>query len=67
MGYFKPNTKSAIKLAIAVKSLTAGLAGMAYFSNNQDYVAIIGATGLILNEIINFLSDATKTESEVEK
>lgn len=66
MGYFKPNTKGAIKLAVAVKSLTVGMAGLAYFSGNPHYIMWIGMTGLAANEVINFLSDATKEDAKCE-
>lgn len=55
--YFKGNSKKAIKLAMAVKSLTAGLAAMSYFSGKPGLAMIIGAIGLTANEVINFLSD----------
>lgn len=63
MGYFKPNTKKAIKLAIAVKGLTASLAAMAFVTNNTTYLAIVLIVGAVANEAINFLSDDTKTET----
>lgn len=66
MGYFKPNSKKAIKLAIAVKGLTASLAAMAFVNENQKYMMIILVVGAIANEAINFLSDDTKTTEEDE-
>lgn len=60
MSYFKPNTKTAIKLAMAIKGLTASLAGMAYVSSNIHLMMIVMVAGAIANEAINFLSDGTK-------
>jgi hypothetical protein len=60
MSYFKPNTKKAMKLAIAVKGLTASLATMAFIHNNEKYTIIVLIAGAIANEAINFLSDDTK-------
>jgi len=60
MGYFKPNTKKAIKLAVAVKGLTASLAAMAFVSDNKNYLMVVLIVGAIANEAINFMSDATK-------
>ena len=59
MGYFKPNTKTAIKLAIAVKSLTGALTAMAFVSEKPNYMMIIMLVGAVANEAINFLSDST--------
>ena len=60
MGYFKPNTKKAIKLAVAVKGLTASLAAMAFVNDNKNYLMVILIVGALANEAINFMSDATK-------
>ena len=60
MSYFKPNTKKAIKLAIAVKGLTGSLALMAFINDNPKYMMIVLIVGAIANETINFLSDDTK-------
>ena len=60
MGYFKPNTKKAIKLAIAIKGLTASLAAMAYMNDKPNLMFGIMIVGAIANEAINFLSDNTK-------
>lgn len=60
MGYFKPNSKKAIKLAIAIKGLTASLAAMAFFAEKPSYIMVIMVIGAISNEAINFFSDDTK-------
>ena len=60
MGYFKPNTKKAIKLAIAIKGLTASLATMAYMNDKPNLMFGVMIVGAIANEAINFLSDNTK-------
>jgi hypothetical protein len=60
MGYFKPNTKKAIKLAIAIKGLTASLAAMAYMNDKPNLMFGVMIVGAIANEAINFLSDNTK-------
>ena len=60
MGYFKPNTKKAIKLAIAIKGLTASLTAMAFISEKPNVMLIIMIVGAAANEAINFLSDDTK-------
>lgn len=62
MGYFKPNTKAAIKLAVAVKGLTASLVAMAYVNEKQNVMFAIMIVGAVANEVINFLSDATKEQ-----
>jgi len=64
MGYFKPNTKKAIKLAVAVKGLTASLAAMAFVNDNKDYLMVVLIVGAVANEAINFFSDATKTDKD---
>lgn len=66
MGYFKPNTKQAIKLAIAVKGLTASFATMAFVNDNTKYMMIVLVVGAIANEAINFFSDDTKHKVENE-
>ena len=63
MGYFKPNTKKAIKLAVAVKGLTVSLAAMAFVNDDKNYLMIVLIVGAVANEAINFLSDATKKDS----
>jgi hypothetical protein len=62
MGYFKPNTKKAIKLAMAVKGLTASMVAMAFVNDNKTLLIITLMVGAISNEAINFLSDATKEQ-----
>lgn len=64
MSYFKPNTKAAIKVALAIKGLTASLAGMAYVSSNIHLMMGVMVTGAVANEVINFLSDDTKDKKE---
>lgn len=59
MSYFKPNTKRAIKLAMAIKGLTASLTTMAYVNDKPNWMFIIMIIGAIANEVINVLSDAT--------
>lgn len=63
MGYFKPNSKNAIKLAIAVKSLTGVFAANAAFSGDPKTALIIFIIGAVANEVINFLSDDTEKKS----
>lgn len=60
MGYFKPNTKKAIKLAVAIKGLTASLTAMAYVNDKPNLMFIIMIVGAVANEAVNFLSDGTK-------
>ena len=60
MGYFKPNTKMAIKVALAIKGLTASMVTMAYVNNKPNYMFIIMMIGAAANELINILSDATQ-------
>ena len=62
MGYFKPNTKKAIKLAVAVKGLTASMVAMSFVNDNKTLLIITLMVGAIANEAINFLSDATKEQ-----
>ena len=65
MGYFSPNTRTAIKLAIAIKSLTASLTAMAFVADKPTYMMIIIITGALANEAINFLSDDTKHNDSI--
>ena len=60
MGYFKPNSKKAIKLAIALKGLTAALAAMSFVTAKPQLFIAVLIVGAIANEAINFFSDATK-------
>ncbi|MBP9688476.1 MAG: hypothetical protein KBE91_02620 [Bacteroidia bacterium] len=62
MKYFKPNSKKAIKLAIAIKGLTASLTAMAFFNDKPKYMFAIMIIGAIANEAINFFSD---TENDI--
>lgn len=55
--YFKPNSKRAIKLATALKGLTATMATMAYVEGKPNFLFIIMIVGALANETINFLSD----------
>lgn len=57
MKYFKPNSKKAIKLAIAIKGLTASLTAMAFFNDKPNYMFAIMIVGAIANEAINFFSE----------
>ena len=59
MGYFKPNTKKAIRLAMAIKGLSATIGASAYFSGHQHAGIIVLIIGAVCNEMINFLSDST--------
>lgn len=58
--YFKPNTKQAIKLALAIKGLTASLTTMAYVNDKPNLMFTIMIIGAIANELINYFSDATE-------
>jgi len=60
MGYFKPNTKKAIKLAMAIKGLTASLTAMAFINDKPNIMFGIMIIGALANEAINFLSDGSK-------
>lgn len=60
MSYFKPNTKMAIKLAVAIKGLTATLVAMACVNSNANLMFAIMLAGAVANEAINFMSDDTK-------
>lgn len=64
MGYFKPNTKQAIKLAMAIKGLTASLTAMAFIADKPKYMMVIMIIGAVANEVINLLSDDTKTTTD---
>jgi hypothetical protein len=64
--YFKPNTKLAIKFAIAIKGLTASLVAMAYVSNKPNLMFGIMIVGAVMNELINFLSDKTDESTKSE-
>lgn len=66
MGYFKPNTNKAIKLAIAIKSLTGVLAGSTFFMGDAKAAFIIFLVGAVANEVINFLSDTNENPSPAE-
>lgn len=65
MGYFKPNTKKAIKLAMAVKGLSATLGTSVYFSGYPTFGIGCFITGAVLNELINFLSDSTNENTPI--
>lgn len=58
--YFKPNTRSAIKVAMGIKGFTASLATMAYINSNPHLMFGVMLIGAVANEAINFLSDDTK-------
>lgn len=63
MSYFKPNTKKAIKLATAIKGLTATIGTSTYFSGHQNIGIATLIIGAVLNELINFLSDSTSEDT----
>jgi len=65
MAYFKPNSKKAIKLALAVKSFTGVLAGSIWVTGDSKTALIVFIVGAIANEVINFLSDDTKSKDDV--
>ena len=65
MSYFKPNTKKAIKLAIAIKSLTGTLAGASFVMADPNYTIAILVIGALANEAINFLSDNENPNSKI--
>lgn len=67
MGYFKPNSKKAIKLAIAVKSFTGVLAGSIWVSGDSKSALIVFIIGAAANEVINFLSDDEKESKRKDK
>ena len=48
------NNKKLVKLAIALKGITASLAGYAYFASDIHLMALIGLIGAIANEVINY-------------
>ena len=59
MGYFKPNTKKAIKLAMFVKGITASI-GVSALLSDYKWVGIATLIiGAVANELINVLSDNT--------
>lgn len=64
MSYFKPNTKQAIKLAVAIKGITAALTGMAYVTNKANMMFAVMVVGALATEAINFFSDDTKKPGE---
>lgn len=66
MGYFSPNTKKAIKLAIAVKSLTGVLGASVWVAGESKAALIIFIVGAVANEAINFLSDDTNEKPATE-
>lgn len=55
--YFKPNSKKAIKIAMAIKGLTASLTAMAFVEDSKNWMMIIMILGAVANEAINFLSE----------
>lgn len=57
MSYFKPNTKRAIKIATAIKSLTATVATTTYVMASAEWTLVVVMVGAVANEAINFLSD----------
>lgn len=63
MAYFKPNSKQAIKIAVAVKGLTASVVAMAYVNDKPNLMFILMIVGAVANEAINFLSDGTKQDN----
>lgn len=58
MKYFKPNSKKAIKIATAIKGLTATLATFAYVNDKPNLMFVIMIIGAVANEAINFFSEA---------
>ena len=58
--YFKPKTKLAIRIAIAIKGLTASLVAMAYVSEKPNLMFGIMVVGAMANELVNFLSDGSE-------
>lgn len=65
MSYFKPNTKRAIKLAMAIKALTATLGTSTYFAGYPNFGIGCFIVGAVANETINFLSDETNPETKL--
>ena len=64
-GYFKPNTKKAIKLAIFIKGVTASMATAAYIIQRPTAMFVIMIIGAIANETINLLSDSSDPNSKI--
>ena len=64
-GYFKPNTKKAIKLATFIKGITASMATMAYVTERPNTMFAIMIIGAVANETINFLSDSSDPKSKI--
>lgn len=58
MSYLKPNTKKAIKIAIAIKGFTASIATAAYLVANAEAALVVAIIGAVANEVINCLSDS---------
>lgn len=65
MSYFKPNTKKAIKIATAIKGLTATIATSTYIMANAEWSLIVLIVGATANEIINLLSDHENPNSPI--
>lgn len=65
MSYFKPNTKKAIKIATAIKGLTATLATVSAIAANVYWVTGVLIVGAVANEVINFLSDAENPNTKI--
>jgi len=65
MSYFKPNTKKAIKIATAIKGLSATAAASAYIMASAELTLIILIVGGLANEAINFLSDNENPNSPI--
>ena len=56
-------TKKLIRLAVAVKSLTATIGASVYFTENKDAAFVILIIGAVLNEVINFLGNDEKIDN----
>ena len=65
MSYFKPNTKKAIKIATAIKGLTATVGASAYIMASAEWALIVAILGGVANEAINFLSDNENPNSPI--
>lgn len=65
MAYFKPNTKKAIKLATAVKGITATLAASTFIIASAEASIIVLIVGAVANEAINFLSDSENPNTPI--
>lgn len=59
MHYFKPNSKQAIKLAIAIKSITGSIGASTWIGGHDTIALCIFLVGAIANEAVNFFSDGT--------